>query len=269
MPRYQTLMPIRTKGAAPPLFCVHGQPLKIAQRINPDRPIYGLSHVYYSDFLDEAPESIEYLAAQYLSEIRQVQPNGPYHFCGFSAGGMIAFEIARQLLAEGDKVGELLLVEPTVMNGPISLANKVGNAMLESDSLLSGLRQLLVRAPNKIMARIRIYLRMLAAQGYFMLRQPLPERLRWIGYLKALGPAMRKYEYQPIDCHGTLLYKMMDDEHRSSAALYWGGLFLKGVAVEVLPDVGRHKDFMVEPALSQTVALIDRLALVGAPGKLS
>jgi thioesterase domain-containing protein len=252
-------MPIRTKGAAPPLFCVHGQPLKIAQRINPDRPIYGLSHVYYSDFLDEAPESIEYLAAQYLSEIRQVQPNGPYHFCGFSAGGMIAFEIARQLLADGDKVGSLLLVEPTVMNSTPSLANKVGRTMLESDSLLAGIRQLLVRAPNVIKARIRTYLRRLAAQGYFMLRQPLPESLRWLGYLKSLGPAMRKYEYQPIDCHCTLLYQMMDDEYCESAAEFWGQLFLQGVTVEVFPAARRHQDFMLEPALSQTVELIERL----------
>jgi thioesterase domain-containing protein len=269
MPRYKTLMPIRTRGAAPPLFCVHGQPLRIAQKINPDRPIYGLSHVYYADFMDETPESIEHLAAQYLSEIRQVQAKGPYHFCGFSAGGMIAFEIARQLLADGDKVGSLLLVEPTVMNGTISLANKVGSTMLESDSLLAGIRQLLVRAPNVIKARIRTYLRRLAAQGYFMLRQPLPESLRWIGYLKSLGPAMRKYEYQPIDCHGTLLYQMMDDEYRTSSALYWGDIFSQGVTVEVLPDVHRHNDFMIEPALGQTAALIDRLALVGTPGKLS
>ena len=81
-------MPIRTKGSGPPLFCVHGQPLKVAQRLNANRPIYGLSHVYHSSFLDETPESIEQLAGQYLSEVRQVQPHGPYHFCGFSAGGL-------------------------------------------------------------------------------------------------------------------------------------------------------------------------------------
>ena len=260
MPRYQTLMPIRTKGSAPPLFCVHGQPLKIAQRINPDRPIYGLSHVYHSDFLDESPESIEKLAALYLSEIRQVQPNGPYHFCGFSAGGMIAFEITRQLLADGDKVGTLLLVEPTVAGGTASsLPSKVARAMLESDSLLAGLRQLMIMVPKSVKARTQYYSKILATKVFFALGMPLPERLRWLGYLKSLGPAMRKYVYTPLDCRATLLYQMRDDEYCKSAALFWGHLFLQGVTVEYSPDARRHEDFMLEPALSQTVELIERL----------
>ena len=104
-------MPIRTKGDGAPIFFVHGEPLRMAQRMQPDRPIYGLSHVYHSDFVSETPESIEILAATYLKEIRQVQPEGPYHFCGFSAGGMIAFEMAKQLIAAGQEVKQLTLIE--------------------------------------------------------------------------------------------------------------------------------------------------------------
>jgi thioesterase domain-containing protein len=110
MPRYKTLMPIRTKGAKLPLFCVHGQPLRMAQNLPPDQPIYGLSHVYHSDFIDETPESMEDIAASYLAEIRQVQPEGPYHFLGFSAGGLISYEMAKQLLAAGETLGNLTLV---------------------------------------------------------------------------------------------------------------------------------------------------------------
>jgi pimeloyl-ACP methyl ester carboxylesterase len=262
-------MPIRTKGSLPPLFCVHGQPLKIAQRINPDRPIYGLSHVYHADFLDEMPESIEQLAAQYLSEVRMVQPHGPYHFCGFSAGGMITFEIARQLVAEGEKVATLLLVEPTLMSQSKSWGGKVAGTVFKSDNLLMGLWQALVRAPKSIKSRTRIFLRKLAAKGYFILGQPLPESLRWIGYLQSLGPAMRKYDYPSIDCHGTLLYQMIDDEYRASCVTYWEGLFTQGVRVEIFPDVHKHEDFMVEPGLTQTVALIDQLALADSPGELA
>lgn len=259
MPRYQTLMPIRTKGTAPPLFCVHGQPLKVAQRLNSNRPIYGLSHVYHSDFLDKKPESIEQLAAQYLSEIRQVQPQGPYHFCGFSAGGMIAFEIARQLLADGEKIGTLLLVEPTVINRPATWARKVAGAVVESDSLLTGIKQLLVRGPKSIKARTGNYAKLLATKFCFLVGKPLPENLRWLGYLKSLGPAMRKYKYAPLDCRATLLYQMMSDEYCVLAEEFWGGLLLQGASVVVFPDAHRHDDFMREPALSQTVALIDQL----------
>jgi pimeloyl-ACP methyl ester carboxylesterase len=261
MPRYQTLMPIRTKGSSPPLFCVHGQPLRIAQRLNPDRPIYGLSHVYHSDFLDEMPESIEQLAAQYLSDIRLVQPNGPYHICGFSAGGMIAFEIARQLREDGDTIGTLLLIEPTVEVESVSLSGKVASTMLESGGLFAGLRQLLIRVFRSVKARTRIYSRTLVAKGYFVLKIPLPESLRWIGYLKSLGPAMNKYEYKPVECRATLLYQSMDDEYRDATADYWENLFLQGATVKFFPDAHRHEDFMIEPSLSQTVELIDQLAV--------
>ena len=259
MPRYETLMPIRTKGSSPPLFCVHGQPLKVAQRLNSDRPVYGLSHVYHSDFVDEAPESIEQLAGQYLSEILQVQPKGPYHFCGFSAGGMIAFEIARQLLASGERIGSLVLVEPTVINRPMSWASKVAVTVVESDSLLNGVKQALIRAPKSIRARAGYYSEMLSAKVCFLLGRPLPENLRWLGYLKSLGPAMRVYEYTPLDCKATLLYQMMDAEYIESATEYWGGFLLQGATVKVFPDAHKHEDFMREPVLSQTVALIDQL----------
>ena len=259
MPRYQTLMPIRTKGALFPLFCVHGEPLKIAQRINPNRPIYGLSHVYHSDFLDETPESIEELAGQYLAEVRQVQPNGPYHFLGFSAGGLIGFEMARQLVADGEEIGALLLVEPSVITTTMSWASKVAGTMVASQSMFENVKQLIIRAPKSVKSRARIYTRKLVAKGYFLLRRPLPESLRWIGYLKSLGPAMQKYEYKPTDCHGTLLYQLMEEDFCESAREYWGSMFLKGATVEIFPDAHRHEDFMLEPTLSQVVAMIDRM----------
>ena len=89
--------------------------------------------------------------------------------------------------------------------------------------------------------------------------KPLPENLRWLGYLRSLGPAMRKYEYTPINCRATLLYQMIDDEYCEFAIQFWGDLFLQGATVEVFPDARRHQDFMLEPALSQTVELIEHM----------
>lgn len=258
MPKYKTLMPIRTKGTLPPLFCVHGQPVKVAQRIRKDRPVYGLSHVYHADFTDEKPESIVELARQYLAEIRMVQEHGPYHFCGFSAGGMISFEMARQLLEVGEKVGSLLLVEPTVARPPRSWSNKVSGTVTGADNFLAGLWRAAKRAPASLKARTWLFLRKAVVRAMFTLGISLPESLRWIGYLESLGPAMRKYDYQPIECSATLLYQAMPDDFQVSAQEFWDQFLLSGADVRFFPEARRHADFMLEPSFSKTVALIDQ-----------
>ena len=58
--------------------------------------------------------SIEAMAADYLREIKERQPNGPYYLCGYSSGGPVAFEIARRLSESGDEVGLVGLFDTTM-----------------------------------------------------------------------------------------------------------------------------------------------------------
>jgi pimeloyl-ACP methyl ester carboxylesterase len=51
------------------------------------------------------------MATRYLRVLRKVQPSGPYFLGGYSMGGIVAYEMARRLLAEGDKVGLLALLD--------------------------------------------------------------------------------------------------------------------------------------------------------------
>jgi thioesterase domain-containing protein len=54
------------------------------------------------------------MAADYLDEIKKYQPNGPYYLCGYSSGGLVAFEIARRLSESGDEVGLVGLFDTTM-----------------------------------------------------------------------------------------------------------------------------------------------------------
>jgi acetoacetyl-CoA synthetase len=54
------------------------------------------------------------MAADYLKEIKKRQPNGPYYLCGYSSGGLVAFEIARRLSESGDDVGLVGLFDTTM-----------------------------------------------------------------------------------------------------------------------------------------------------------
>lgn len=66
---------------------------------------------YYSPWntLSCHPESVEELATYYLKDIKNIQPTGPYYLAGFSGEGVFAYEVARQLTKEGEKVAVFLL----------------------------------------------------------------------------------------------------------------------------------------------------------------
>ncbi|OJJ32995.1 hypothetical protein ASPWEDRAFT_115577 [Aspergillus wentii DTO 134E9] len=79
--------------------------------ISPDVCVYGLNCPYM-----KTPENLKFsldeLTAPYVAEIRRRQPQGPYNFGGWSAGGICAYDAARQLIfEEGEKVDRLLLLD--------------------------------------------------------------------------------------------------------------------------------------------------------------
>jgi thioesterase domain-containing protein/acyl carrier protein len=110
------LVPIQPFGSAQPFFCVHpagGDVLcfaALARHLGPGQPFYGLRSRGLNG--DEEPlERIEDMAALYLEEIRRVQPAGPYRLGGWSLGGLIAFEMARQLRERGEEVALVAILD--------------------------------------------------------------------------------------------------------------------------------------------------------------
>jgi thioesterase domain-containing protein len=113
------LVPIQPGGSKPPFFCIPGNLGNVfvdlggfAQHLGPDQPFYGLQDGIQN------PARIEALAAHYIDEIQEVQPEGPYFLGGVCSGGVVAFEMAQQLLAQGQKVALLALVEPSPPPSP-------------------------------------------------------------------------------------------------------------------------------------------------------
>ena len=106
------------RGAAgrAPLFIVAGMfgnvlnLRHLAQHLGPDQPVYGLqARGLIGD--DEPHTRIEDAACDYLSEIRQIQPEGPYLLAGFSGGGITAYEMAHQVTAAGERVALLAMLD--------------------------------------------------------------------------------------------------------------------------------------------------------------
>jgi thioesterase domain-containing protein/acyl carrier protein len=106
---WRALVKIKPEGSKPPLFCIHahgGHVLfyrDLAARLDADRPFYALQARGVDGVL-EPLTSFEEMAANYVDEIRAIQPRGPYRLGGDCLGGVIALETAQQLRALGDEV---------------------------------------------------------------------------------------------------------------------------------------------------------------------
>ncbi|HWQ04787.1 MAG TPA: amino acid adenylation domain-containing protein [Longilinea sp.] len=112
---WPVLVPMQPKGRKPPLFFVHpfgGDVIgfkRWSEHLGLDQPFYGL-RARGLDGIQEPLGSIEEMATLYNAEIRKIQPHGPYKIGGFCIGGVVAFEMAQQLLRQGEKIDLLAIV---------------------------------------------------------------------------------------------------------------------------------------------------------------
>jgi amino acid adenylation domain-containing protein len=112
LPGRGVLVPLQ-KGSPDhrPLFCIHpvgGEVVayrELAHRLGPGQPVYGLQAP------DPPIEDLREMAARYLAAVREIQPEGPYRLAGWSLGGVVAYEMARQLAEQGQRAEVLALID--------------------------------------------------------------------------------------------------------------------------------------------------------------
>lgn len=125
--RWSPLVKIQL-GSKQPFFCVH--PIggnvfcyaSLAHYLDPNQPFYGLQAAGL-DGEQEPCSDIKIMAARYIQALRTVQPQGPYLLGGWSMGGVIAFEMAIQLQAQGQKIALLALIDAIAAFGGTEATN--------------------------------------------------------------------------------------------------------------------------------------------------
>ena len=115
-PSWSSLVPLQPEGDRTPFFCVHAiggnvlEYYELARQMEPEQPFYGLQSVGLDG--QQTPfTSIAAMAAHYINEIGQLQPEGPYYLGGRSFGGVVAYEMAQQLRARGRHVALVALLD--------------------------------------------------------------------------------------------------------------------------------------------------------------
>lgn len=209
-----TLVPIRTDGSRPPLFCVHAVDggvaayVELARHLGNDQPVYGMQAVRIDGETDVL-QSIPAMAERYVEAMRTVQPSGPYHLAGWPLGG----EIAQQLRRSGEEVALVAAIDAEVHTAPRAfhesevvdwIASQFGDAVSREE--------LLSRAPG---ARAAYLHERLVARGLMPEGVTVADVERSFAMNVRFVAASRAYAAQPHDGR-VLLVKAADQTGREA-----------------------------------------------------
>ncbi|MBT5872874.1 MAG: amino acid adenylation domain-containing protein [Candidatus Latescibacteria bacterium] len=110
------LVALQAKGSRLPFFCMHGAGGNVlnfhllSTKLGEDQPFFGLQAQGVDGKLPPL-ESIEQMAEIYIDAVKTVQPEGPYLLGGYSGGGIVALDMARQLAGKGEEIGLLVFLD--------------------------------------------------------------------------------------------------------------------------------------------------------------
>jgi acyl transferase domain-containing protein/thioesterase domain-containing protein len=254
------LVAIHPNGSRIPLFLVHalgGEVLsyeQLARFLGTDQPVYAFQPAL--SLQEEIRRmSMEELASGYVRQLREFYPQGPYLIGGHSFGGLVAFEMARQLSADGLKPALVLLID-TVLPGSshrIEFSNQFSTLIRNLRDEGIGLVTRRVRAKselwqNTLFRRIQV----IASSIYRLAGRPLPARLRYTVVEEMNRKLWAAYTGRPYEGSITLIRAhdrrskgIVSLRERDDELLGWGALAHQGVDVHEVS--GDHHTMLVDP----------------------
>jgi amino acid adenylation domain-containing protein len=263
-PSWSSLVPIQTSGARPPFFCVHavgGNVLNyrlLSRRLGDDQPFYGLQSRGLGG--NEAPHAtVEEMAAAYVREIAAVQRSGPYRIGGSSSGAVIAYEMAQQLHARGERVERLLMMDGSLVGTPTARA---AEAMAASPLHRLAFRldlhagHLLLRTPRAGLAYLASRVKALIGGTAAPIEQTMraaPAVARHV--FEANVRALARYVPRPYPGAAVMLLSR-DEPDRAvfDQRLAWADLVEGGLVVRFIP--GDHENMLDEPHVAGVARVI-------------
>jgi thioesterase domain-containing protein/acyl carrier protein len=232
---WSSLVAIQAEGSQPPFFCVHGVGGNVvgfrdlARHLGANQPFYALQPQGL-DGKRECLTSIPEMAKRYIQEIKRIQPEGPYRIGGYSFGGLVAYEMAQMLEAQGEEMALLALFDtyPGKMQSRGSqLKNLLGLPLKEQASFV-------LKKGSFVMMTLRKRLEL----------QMLPRPLRNVR--QACAQAAGAYDVEPYSGRVTL-FRVKEKSVGSlndPYAIWWrvaaGGVDLREIS-------GDHLSLLKEP----------------------
>ena len=260
--KWPALVTIQRGAFLLPLFIAHGLGgsllsfIELAGALGPEQPVYGLQ---LPAFIDEHQADLRILAANYVKQVRAVQPAGPYNLAGHSSGGLVVFEMACQIMEQGETVGLLALLDCDPNTGKVAhrpfkdwstFKTSFRRTLTELKVRESGIQELLARRKMHHKIKLKSWLaersrRLGIGLGW------LPESVRdslassLLGAEGFLVLAARDYQLRPYPGNATLF--IAQDELRSDAEpeIAWAGHILGVCETQMIP--GTHQTMLGRP----------------------
>lgn len=255
---------LQPAGAGLPIFCVHGGDggaLFFGSMVpawGTDHPLYAIeAPALVDDSLPVEPKSVEQVAADYLKYVRSVQPRGPYMIGGYSYGGIVAYEMARQVIESGDEMQLLVLFDtdsPNVELRQRSFAERIAVnwRSSESEGIAGRLLKLGSRLGTGLVQRIRYEAETAAAKRLAKKGlRPEDERLRFVQIREEHVESIQNYRAQPYP--GTMLLlrsEAVSDKFELAEDYGWTPLVDRLLIEHITGD---HLDIFDEPHVSAMV----------------
>lgn len=238
------LVAVVPAGSRRPFFFTHDSSgdviayRELAQLLGPDRPVFGLR----AQGLDgrTAPlERVEEMAAHYIAAVRRVQPNGPYLLGGNCFGGLIAFEMARQLRAAGDGIVLLALIDTGHDVGSIRSTIQKHLHKLSRKSPREKIAHLAVLMGRSV---TRTWASLSRAGSWVRLRRGDETTAPATTVREANYRAERRYRARSFDAPAVLFYAGTPHNH-----LGWLKIMQRSLRVVVLPEAGAGDHHLLQP----------------------
>jgi amino acid adenylation domain-containing protein len=257
---WKSLVPIKPQGSKVPIYIIHGIGLNLlnfsslVSYMDAEQPIYGLQALGL-DGTDEPLDNMDAIAAYYISEVLQQNPSGPYAIAGYSFGGYVALEMARQLKSMGKEVKMLAMFDTNAQESDSgqkqSTMTWLGRKLLRQFPKLIWFTQSLFRHPMPTIRYQQQYVErqmnaLLQATGLQKPLQPKDELDHLTRIMEKHEIAFHNYSMKPYDGVVDLFKAQMrlyfvDD----NKFLGWKKYALKGVRVHSVP--GDHELMLLPP----------------------
>jgi amino acid adenylation domain-containing protein len=251
---------IQPLGSLPPLFVVGHFPLfrRLALHLGIDRPLIGLS--LPDELRMRLPYSLQQFAAIQAKAILDLNKGEPIFVVGFSAEGVLAYEIAHQLMAAGRKVGLVAMIDttcPSQQREP-RIPQIARSARIHLSVIRSGGMRQVPGAITDILSRTALRLKFRAwrlAGRLGITREPLAPK-RPADLAMAMILATRRYVTPPYPGRVLLFKQTENREGRFRFTDYGWGEVVRG-SLEVCEIPGDHLTLLVEPGVGTVAAKLD------------